>query len=611
MKLFKRVLLGLGVLVLLLIVAAVFIAATFDADSYKPKLIQAVKERTGRTLVIQGPIALTFFPSIGAGVQGVSLSEPGSEKIFAKIDEAAVSLALLPLLSKQVIVDQITLVGLHADLHRRKDGSMNIDDLIKAQDKAPKDAKADGGEHKPTSFDISGISLKNANLGWRDDTKGTQVRLRDLNLSTGRIADDVPVDFEFSTLIERPEPRMALKALLKGTCKYSARAEAAFLKMDLKLSGDAGAYRDLDLSIQGVFQGSLSSEEFDVNASAKLGDSNVRIKGNMKGLEHPAFDLDVEADRLDIDRYRGDPAQDKSASKSEAPKHDEEPIDLSALESADAKGAVRVGELKVANLEARDFSLRFDLRNGHLKVDPLKAKFYGGELAGAFAVNARNHEFVVKQSAAGVEIGPLLRALADKDLLEGKGTVNLDVRTAGKTVGALKRGLNGNAGLSLKDGMLKGVNLAGMLRKAKAALGSKSATEEIAEGGEKTDFSDMSASFDIRNGVAHNDDLLMRSPFLRVGGEGDIDIGANRMDYTAKLSVVDTSTGQEGKELASLKGITVPVKVSGPLDQLKYRLDAEAMFKDTAKKEIQKQLDKHLGGGKEGGPSLRDLFKKK
>ena len=36
--------------------------------------------------------------------------------------------------------------------------------------------------------------------------------------------------------------------------------------------------------------------------------------------------------------------------------------------------------------------------------------------------------------------------------------------------------------------------------------------------GQKTDFSEMSASFKIAGGVAQNDDLKAQSPFLRLGG---------------------------------------------------------------------------------------------
>src|SRR5512134_3257334 len=104
MKALKWILWIGGGLVVLLIVVVAIVAATFDPNQYKPQIVDLVKEKTGRTLTMDGKIGLTFFPRIGAEVEKVSLSEPKSTKTFARIDEARVALALLPLLRKQVIV---------------------------------------------------------------------------------------------------------------------------------------------------------------------------------------------------------------------------------------------------------------------------------------------------------------------------------------------------------------------------------------------------------------------------------------------------------------------------------------------------------------------------
>ena len=79
----------------------------------------------------------------------------------------------------------------------------------------------------------------------------------------------------------------------------------------------------------------------------------------------------------------------------------------------------------------------------------------------------------------------------------------------------------------MKDGAIKGVNLADSARNIKGALGGKSAKPDPTQ---KTDFSELSASFKIAAGVAHNDDLKAASPFLRLGGAGNIDIGGNALD---------------------------------------------------------------------------------
>ena len=103
----------------------------------------------------------------------------------------------------------------------------------------------------------------------------------------------------------------------------------------------------------------------------------------------------------------------------------------------------------------------------------------------------------------------------------------------------MKKGLNGAASLNLKDGAVKGINLAKTLRETKALFTLRKEAVQQARRTEKTDFSELTASFRIANGVARNDDLGMKSPFIRLGGAGDI--GAERMDYLAKASGVATA----------------------------------------------------------------------
>jgi AsmA protein len=249
----------------------------------------------------------------------------------------------------------------------------------------------------------------------------------------------------------------------------------------------------------------------------------------------------------------------------------------------------------------------------------MSANLYQGTLAGSAVVNANNNGFAVKQQLAGISVGPLLRDAANKDILEGRGNVALDVTTTGQTPTALKKALNGTASLALKDGAIKGVDVAGLLRQAKAILGSKGAIEEQAKGGKKTDFTELTGSFAIKNGVAHNDDLQAKSPLVRLAGAGDINISEGTMDFTVKASLVATATGQGGKDVADVRGITAPVRISGPFDNLKYSVDVAALATDAAKDALARELERRLGGGQAGkagaqgekpsGGSTRDILR--
>jgi AsmA protein len=177
-------------------------------------------------------------------------------------------------------------------------------------------------------------------------------------------------------------------------------------------------------------------------------------------------------------------------------------------------------------------------------------------------------------------------------------------------VNAMKKSLAGNAQLALRDGAIKGFNVGEALRKAESLVGSKSAQTQSADQSQKTDFSELTASFVMRNGVAHNDDLNLKSPLLRVGGAGDIDIGNSRIDYLAKASLVGTAKGQGGGERAELRGITVPVRVVGPFDALKYEVDYRSVATEALKSQTTKKLEEQLGGKGAIEEKLRGLFKR-
>jgi AsmA protein len=214
----------------------------------------------------------------------------------------------------------------------------------------------------------------------------------------------------------------------------------------------------------------------------------------------------------------------------------------------------------------------------------------------------------LKETLSNIAVGPLLRDFAQQDRLEGKGNVTLDVAAAGKTVNALKSALAGSAKVNLRDGAIKGVNIGELLRKARSALGSQSA--QAADAKDKTDFSELSASFAIKNGVAHNDDLELKAPLFRIGGAGDIDIAKSSINYVAKAAVVATTQGQGGKDLEQLSGLTVPVHLSGPFDSMKYEVDYRAVAGDLAKSKVGERAKEAIEKNKDKiGDQVRDRLK--
>jgi len=91
------------------------------------------------------------------------------------------------------------------------------------------------------------------------------------------------------------------------------------------------------------------------------------------------------------------------------------------------------------------------------------------------------------------------------------------------------------------------------------------------------------------------------SPLLRVTGAGDIDLPREVIDYSVRVSIVGTAEGQGGKTLEDLKGVTIPVKITGSFDNPRPKVDLASVLKEQATGEIkakaEEKLKEKLGDG--------------
>ncbi len=155
---------------------ATYIAMTFDPNAYKPQIIQAVKDSKQRTLKLDGDIKLRFFPSIGVSLGKVSLSEYKSDQEFVSVDSASVSLKLLPLLAKQIVVDEVAVSGVKATIIKYKNGKTNFDDLLgKEEAPATPAPAAPAAAAAPMKFDIASVQLDKTEVSYSDETSAARI----------------------------------------------------------------------------------------------------------------------------------------------------------------------------------------------------------------------------------------------------------------------------------------------------------------------------------------------------------------------------------------------------------------------------------------------------
>jgi len=269
--------------------------------------------------------------------------------------------------------------------------------------------------------------------------------------------------------------------------------------------------------------------------------------------------------------------------------------------------------LALASLRYEDYLLRKPVvhvtaAGGQIRLAKLAANAFDGKIdaSGSLDVRGEVPSYAGKGTVKDVSLQPLLTAVMGEDRLLGQGDVNFDVTTQGKRVDQLKAGLDGTADMALRDGKVKGFDIGYLLRNAQARLQGQTEPEPKEK---STDFTSITGSATIRNGVVSNKDLAGASPLLRVAGEGQVDLPRNAIDYGLTATVVNTATGQGGKQLERLKQVPVPIRIEGALNDPSITLDvgsiAKEAVKSKAKERVEKELDKRL---KDSAP-VKDLLK--
>ena len=421
----------------------------------------------------------------------------------------------------------------------------------------------------------------------------------------------------------------SMEGMLKGRLDKELKlAELSDVVLTAVLEGDALPRPQMKLKLAGFARAELDKQLITLSKLVMSADEALlRGDGAVQLGAIPAVTFDLHGEKLDLDSWltkstpaktvpakEGKPAAsvpnaaasgNKAATgntvtgKSEALSAVEP--DLSALKGLDLDGRLQLGSLRLKGLDLGAVDLQVALAKELLTLKQFHATVAGGRVTANGVLDARQQpaSYQVHKQVAGVSIRPLLQTLAHSDLLEGKGDLDVQVQGHGLSALALRNRMQGKVTLKLSDGALHGINLPEMIREARATLTGKGA-EQVKEA-RKTDFSALTASFQLADGIARSKDIQLFAPALRVKGEGQTALVPQSLDFLFLTSIVESSKGQGGKDLDELQEITIPVRIGGHWQAPSYQLDVKALLsnnkllEEKARKEAERGLKKLLG----------------
>ena len=638
----KKLLIGLAVVVVLVIAAALIVPSFVPLDTYKAKIIALVKTQTGRDLRIDGPVKFALLPSIALEANDVSLSNPtgATSPNMIQLKTLAVELKLFPLLHGAIEVAQFKLVdpaiALEVDKQGRPSWAFTPASPAPAANAAPATpaASASGGSAGSgfSSISLGDVSIVNGQASYLDQRTGDKKLLSNINMTLSLPSSDQPFTAKGSATWNGETATLTLQADKPATLQSGGTSPIAITlaatPINFAFKGNAtGATMSkldggIDLSIPSIrnlakwlgvafnapgtgFGQFTLSGKIDMAGpkiaftSAVIALDTIKATGALtldSSGAKPDLTGRLDVDKLDVNPYlppetasssggaspaasSGAPAGGTAASAKSSGWSDT-PIDLSPLKLADADFELSANSILYRKIQIGRSALAMHLKDGKFQADLSQMALYQGKGQGSVTADGSGAvpAIAAKFDLSGVAVQPLMNDFAGFDRLIGTGSVTVDVAGHGKSQRDIIGSLGGKGSLDLANGKITGVNLISFMKNTASALTG-------AKGGSnETDFGALTGTYTITSGILKNNDLKMTSPEVPMTGAGTVDLPLQQVNYVVTPSVVGA--------------IAVPVDITGPWSDLSYHPDLAGVAKSLAQ-----DPSKLLNGLKSGGSS--------
>lgn len=578
-------------------VAAFYLLVVFDLNDFKAEITRKVEQQTGRQLQIAGDIGWTIYPSLGLSLSDVKLSNPKgfAPEQMLEVSELKAAVALMPLFNQDLQIQQLHLDGVIANLVTRKDGSSSMDGLTANKTTTTTEtetAAATGPELQLQDLSVSNLQLNLLSEGSPDQ----RLTLKSLKLNDFKANEWAPLDFELVVLSSQTQLDVKGSAQLQ----LSENNQLVQLK-DFVLETDFTGVPVKQLSLETELTLALDKKQLEWQWK-KLQLDEIKGSGQLavNYAKQAVIKLDLQLDEVDSASYSSENSTEQAGTT--AQQSQAEP-DLSALRQFDLDLKLAVKTLKVAGLHTENLQLALTNKAGLVQIQNASADLYQGKVLAKATLDARKTpvSYSFNKQLSGLALRPLLTDGADIDLLSGTAKLSIEGKGHSLLPEQIKKNLLATGSFEVTDGSLYGVNIAQMIRNAKATLKNEAQTGDNSE--QKTDFSSLTGSFNLTDGLLTNPDLKMAAPLLRLAGKGSANLLSEELDYQLSTALVNTSKGQGGKEKDDLAGVEIPLKISGTMQKPKYSLDTKALLEgqlkekvESGKEKLKNKLLEKLGG---------------
>ena len=591
--------------IVLVIVLALLLPLFLDKDKILELATATVKEKTGATLLVTGPVDLSLFPRIGISLEEVSLTLPEESEPGLRVRSLELGLRLMPLLSGEVEIQALRLDGLNSRIPAGpKEPSVNTsvmtDEQLDAYYKKRRRLQAEAGAAAsgnalalPLALNVKVLELTNSQVELlsADDAPPTIIEIerfaaQDLNLEAR------PINLQAKIQIAGKQP---VALALDGSLRFDEKQQLALLdKMEITVSGVTASA--LTLKTEGKID--ISGQVADLQLALQMGD--VKGEGTVRyaSFESPLINAALHFNLLDPALLAIAGPEAAAAPEPEATGGDD-PLPLEALRAIDTRAALTIDKVV---LDAHTINtLQVELRavDGVIRIESLTGEVHGGQLALKATLNGKHNTATLNTTGqlTGLDIAEALAATQVDPVATGIASLDWKLSSRGGTQNELLGALTGPIKLTTEAMVLQNIGIENMLCQAVALTNQEALTATFPT---STSFTSLGANIQLADGLAKLQPLKAELAHITLKGNGDYNLLSSDFDVTFKASLSpELETVDRACRVSKrLTAIDWPVDCKGNANGEPSgwcKVDTQEILEDMTKNEAQRQIKKNAG----------------
>ena len=614
----RRVLTTLMILLVVLVAGLSALVLLVNPNDFRAYMVRQVEARSGYELKLDGPLRWHVWPQLSILSGRMSLTAPGASQPLVSADNMRLDVALIPLFSHQLQVDQVMLKGAVIQLTPQTEAVRKADAPVAPRENTLPDEPSDTG----WSFDIGNLKVADSVLVFQHEGD-EQVTVRNINLRMEQDANHIAT-VEFSGRVNRDQRdlNLSMKANVNAS-DYPHRLTADVQQLNWQLTG-------ADLPTAGITgQGTLQAVWHEENKQLELNtlnlqanDSTLKGQASVSLAEKPKWVFDLQFDKLNLENLLppqpnaaadGDVAQ---TGQSQAAKP--RPVISSNLDQPNYNGLrgftadilLKANSVRWRGIDFTDVSSQMFNHNGLLVISELSGKMGAGHMSlpGTLDVRKDVASAEFQPRLENIEIGTILKAFNYPIDLTGQLTLAGDFSGTKIDAEAFRRDWQGQAHVELKDTRMEGLNFQQLVQQAVERSSNVKAQENYDSA---TRLDNFTSELTLDNGKLSLDEMQGTSSLLSLTGEGKLDLVKETADTRFNVRVLSGWEG-EGELVDFLKETPIPLNVYGKWQAMNYSLQVDQILRKHLQDEAKRRLNNWADRNKDSqtGKDVKKLLDK-